>query len=204
MQLKLYKRSTLFLTLVVLVDIASIVALIVFKDKWISNKVPTIIAFVLLVFVLSTVYSYYDLNADKIMIRKAVSNGDVALAKINNGTFVRFGRDAKLKNHVYWKLDAEIFDNDMKKFDATIIEKFSTHQTQIPKGYVYVTYVEGKENDCLIIPNVIIASIPEYKVLVDDYEKAIKPKYLNAYINDGLILETFEETMKAQKQAETE
>ncbi len=204
MQLKLYKRSTLFLTLVVLVDIASIVALIVFKDKWISNKIPTIIAFVLLVFVLSTVYSYYDLNADKIMIRKAVSNGDVALAKINNGTFVRFGRDAKLKNHVYWKLDAEIFDNDMKKFDATIIEKFSTHQTQIPKGYVYVTYVEGKENDCLIIPNVIIASIPEYKVLVDDYEKAIKPKYLNAYINDGLILETFEETMKAQKQAETE
>lgn len=204
MQLKLYKRSTLFLTLVVLVDIASIVALIVFKDKWISNKVPTIIAFVLLVFVLSAVYSYYDLNADKIMIRKAVSNGDVALAKINNGTFVRFGRDAKLKNHVYWKLDAEIFDNDMKKFDATIIEKFSTHQTQIPKGYVYVTYVEGKENDCLIIPNVIIASIPEYKVLVDDYEKAIKPKYLNAYINDGLILETFEETMKAQKQAETE
>jgi len=204
MQLKLYKRSTLFLTLVVLVDIASIVALIVFKDKWISNKVPTIIAFVLLVFVLSTIYSYYDLNADKIMIRKAVSNGDVALAKINNGTFVRFGRDAKLKNHVYWKLDAEIFDNDMKKFDATIIEKFSTHQTQIPKGYVYVTYVEGKENDCLIIPNVIIASIPEYKVLVDDYEKAIKPKYLNAYINDGLILETFEKTMRAQKQAETE
>ena len=204
MQLKLYKRSTLFLTLVVLVDIASIVALIVFKDKWISNKVPTIIAFVLLVFVLSTIYSYYDLNADKIMIRKAVSNGDVALAKINNGTFVRFGRDAKLKNHVFWKLDAEIFDNDMKKFDATIIEKFSTHQTQIPKGYVYVTYAEGKENDCLIIPNVIIASIPEYKVLVDDYEKAIKPKYLNAYINDGLILETFEETMKAQKQAETE
>ena len=204
MQLKLYKRSTLFLTLIVLVDIASIVALIVFKDKWISNKVPTIIAFVLLVFVLSAVYSYYDLNADKIMIRKAVSNGDVALAKINNGTFVRFGRDAKLKNHVYWKLDAEIFDNDMKKFDATIIEKFSTHQTQIPKGYVYVTYVEGKENDCLIIPNVIIASIPEYKVLVDDYEKAIKPKYLNAYINDGLILETFEKTMRAQKQAETE
>ena len=204
MQLKLYKRSTLFLTLIVLVDIASIVALIVFKDKWISNKVLTIIAFVLLVFVLSAVYSYYDLNADKIMIRKAVSNGDVALAKINNGTFVRFGRDAKLKNHVYWKLDAEIFDNDMKKFDATIIEKFSTHQTQIPKGYVYVTYVEGKENDCLIIPNVIIASIPEYKVLVDDYEKAIKPKYLNAYINDGLILETFEKTMRAQKQAETE
>ena len=204
MQLKLYKRSTFFLTIVVIVDILSVIALIVFKDQWINNKIPTIVAFVLLVFVLSTIYSYYDLNADKNMIRKAVANGDVALAKINNGTFVRFGRDAKLKNHVYWKLDAEIFDNDMKKFDASIIEKFSTHQTQIPKGYVYITYVEGKENDCLIIPNVIIASIPEYKVLVDDYEKAIKPKYLNAYINDGLILKTFEETMREQKEAESE
>ena len=204
MQLKLYKRSTLFLTIVIIADLAAIAALILFKDKWIDNKVMTIAAFVLFVFALSVIYSYYDLNADRNLIRKAVSNGDVALAKINNGTFVRFGRDARLKNHVYWKLDVEIFDNDMKKIDATIIEKFSTHQTQIPKGYVYVTYVEGKENDSLIIPNVIIASIPEYKVLVDEYEKSLKPKYLNAYINDGLILQTFEETMKAQKQAETE
>ena len=204
MQLKLYKRSALFLTLVVIADIISVACLIMFKDRWINNKVPTIVAFVLFVFALSTIYSYYDLNADKNLIKKAVSNGDVALAKINGGTFVRFGRDARLKNHVYWKLDAEIFDNDMKKFDAKIIEKFSTHQTQIPKGYVYVTYVEGKEDDSLIIPNVIIASIPEYKVLIDDYEKAIKPKYLNAYINDGLILQTYEDSLKAQKEAESE
>ena len=202
MQLKLYKRSTLFLAIVVIIDIVSIIALIVFKDCWINNKVITIVLFVLFVFLLTTIYSYYDLNADKNIIRKAVENGDVALAKINNGTFVRFARDARLKNHVYWKLDVEIFDNDMKKHDATIIEKFSTHQTQIPKGYVYVTYVEGKKDDSLIIPNIIIASIPEYKVLVDDYEKAIKPKYLNAYINDGLILQTYEESLKAQKEAE--
>lgn len=202
MQLKLYKRSTLFMAIVVIIDIVSIIALIVFKDRWINNKVITIVLFVLFVFLLTTIYSYYDLNADKNIIRKAVENGDVALAKINNGTFVRFARDARLKNHVYWKLDVEIFDNDMKKHDATIIEKFSTHQTQIPKGYVYVTYVEGKKDDSLIIPNIIIASIPEYKVLVDDYEKAIKPKYLNAYINDGLILQTYEESLKAQKEAE--
>lgn len=202
MQLKLYKRSTLFLAIVVIIDIVSIIALIVFKDRWINNKVITIVLFVLFVFLLTTIYSYYDLNADKNIIRKAVENGDVALAKINNGTFVRFARDARLKNHVYWKLDVEIFDNDMKKHDATIIEKFSTHQTQIPKGYVYVTYVEGKKDDSLIIPNIIIASIPEYKVLVDDYEKAIKPKYLNAYINDGLILQTYEESLKVQKEAE--
>ena len=162
---------------------------------------PVITAFVLFIFLLSTCYSYYDLNADRNLIKKAVSNGDVALAKIKDGTFVRFARDAKLVNHVYWKLNAEVYDNDMKKIDTTIIEKFSTHQTSIPSGYVYVTYIEGKEDECLIIPNVIITSIPEYKVLVDDYEKALKPKYLNAYINNGLILQTYEDSLKAQKEA---
>lgn len=201
MQLKIYKKSTLLLTIVLLVDILSIVALIMFREKWAAYKLETIIGFAALLFILATIYSSYDLHADQRMIRKAVSNGDVALAKINNGTFVRFARDARLRNHVYWKLDVEIFDNDMKKIDATIIEKFSTHQTQIPKGYVFVTYVEGNENDSLIIPNVIISSINEYQPLVEDYEKAIKPKYLNAYINDGLILKTFEESLKEKKEA---
>ena len=200
MQLKIYKRSTILLGLVVLIDIISIVSLIMTRDKWAGNKLPTIIAFVLFLFLLSTIYSYYDLNADKNMIKKAVANGDVALAKIKDGTFVRFGRDARLKNHVYWKLNVDLYDNDMKKFETTIIEKFSTHQTSIPKGFVYVTYVEGKEEDCLIIPNIIIQSIPEYKVLTDDYEKALKPKYLNAYIKDGLILQTYEDSLKAQKE----
>ena len=80
--------------------------------------------------------------------------------------------------------------------DTTIIEKFSTHQTSIPSGHVYVTYQEDKPEDSLIIPNVIIGSIPEYKPLVDEYEKKIKPKYLNAYINKGLILQTYKDSIK--------
>ena len=41
--------------------------------------------------------------------------------------------------------------------------------------------------------------IEEYKPLVDDYEKALKPKYLNAYSRNGLILETFESAVKKAK-----
>lgn len=200
MQSKIYKKSTLFLTLVVLIDIASIVGLIVTRNVWAAKKVETIIAFVALVFILSTVYSYYDLNADRNIIKNAVKNGDVAMAKIIDGKFVRFGRDAKLKNHVYWELTVEIYDNDMQKIPTKIVEKFSTHQTSIPKGgYVFVTYIEGKPEDSLIIPNVIISSIPEYSVLVEDYEKAIRPKYLNAYYNNGLIVQTYKESMAAEK-----
>ena len=200
MQLKLYKRSTFLLSIVVLADVIGILLLLKYREQWAANKLTVIFLFALFVFLLSTVYSYYDLNADRNLIKKRVSNGDVALAKIKDGSFVRFGRDARLKNHVYWKLNAEIYDNDMKKHEATIIEKFSTHQTSIPQGYVYVTYEEGKADDALIIPNVIISSIPEYQPLVEDYEKALKPKYLNAYINNGLILQTYEESIKAQQE----
>ena len=198
MQLKLYKRSSVFLGIIVLLQLSGIILLLTNREKWLPYKIPVILGFVLLLFLINGIFSYFDLNADKNLIRKAVSNGDVALAKIKDGSFVRFGRDARLKNHVFWKLDVEIYDNDMKKHDAQIIEKFSLHQTSIPKGFVYVTYVEGKKDDCLIIPNMIIASIPEYKVLTDDYEKALKPKYLNAYINDGLILENYQDSLNRQ------
>ena len=190
------------LFIVVLIDALCIFALVNYREVWADHKIPVILGFVLFIFILTTVYSTYDLTADQKLIRKAVANGDVAMAKIKEGTFVRFGRDAKLKNHVYWKLDVELYDNDMKKIDTTIIEKFSTHQTSIPKGYVFVTYVEGKEDESLIIPNVIISSIPEYKPLVEDYEKVLKPKYLNAYVNNGLILQTYEESLKAQNEIE--
>ena len=195
MQLKLYKRSTLLLTIIVIIEISSILYLLKSRESWQNNALTVILCFVAFMFLLTVLYSYYDLNADKRLIRKAVSNGDVALARIKDGTFVRFARDARFKNHVFWKLNVEIYDNDMKRIDAQIVEKFSLHQTSIPKGDVYVTYVEGKENDSLIIPNVIIASIPEYKVLTDEYEKALKPKYLNAYINDGLLLESYKESL---------
>ena len=195
MQLKLYKRSTFLLSLIVLIEVGSIVYMLTHPEIFKGRALAIIFGFVALMFVLTAVYTAIDLNMDKNLIRKRVANGDVALAKIKDGTFVRFARDARFKNHVFWKLNADVYDNDMNKHETTIIEKFSPHQTSIPKGYVYVTYVEGQEEDCLIIPNVIISSIPEYKPLVDDYEKALKPKYLNAYINDGLILESYSDSL---------
>ena len=195
MQLKLYKRSTLLLSLIVLIEVGSIVYMLTHPEIFKGRALVIIFGFVALMFVLTAVYTAIDLNMDKNLIRKRVANGDVALAKIKDGTFVRFARDARFKNHVFWKLNVDVYDNDMNKHETTIIEKFSPHQTSIPKGCVYVTYVEGQEEDCLIIPNVIISSIPEYKPLVDDYEKALKPKYLNAYINDGLILENYSDSL---------
>lgn len=200
MQQKYYRKSTLLLTLTIIIDVLCLLGLLQYRKTIGKLPIGLVVGFVLLIFVLSAIFSYYDMNADKNYIKKCIANGDVALAKICDGSFVRFARDAKLHNHVFWKMNIELYDNDMKMFKASLIDKFSMHQTQIPSGYVFVTYIEGKEDDCLIIPNVIISSIPEYQPLVEDYEKALKPTYLNAYYNDGMILQTYKESIKDQKE----
>lgn len=199
MQNKLYKRSSIILALVLALDIGAVIWLFSNKSLWIANKYAVIVGFVLFILLTTMIFAYYDLNAGINMVKKAVKNGDVAIAKINDGTFERFARDARLKNHVYWKLNATLYDDDFNPHEVTIVEKFSTHQTKIPTGFVYVTYDPNKLNDSLIIPNVIIQSIPEYQFLVESYEKAIKPTYLNAYYKDGLIVQSYADSIKEQK-----
>ena len=199
MQSKIYRKSTVFLTLVLVIDVLSIIWLVTNQSVWADHKFSTIALFVLFLFVLSTAFSYYDMNADRNIIKKAVNNGDVAMAYIVDGKFVRFGRDAKLKNHVFWELTVDIYDNDMKKVRTKIVEKFTIHQTKIPSGYVFVTYNENKPEDSLIIPNIIISSMPVYQELVEDYEKALKPKYLNVYYNNGLVIQTYRESIEYER-----
>lgn len=202
MQLKLYKRSTLILGIIVALTIGGIVFILTHTAMFEGYRFETVIGFSAFILLLTFAYSYYDLNADRNMIRKAVRTGNVALAKINGGTFVRYGRDARFRNHVYWQLDIDLYDNDMKKIKATMIEKFSIHQTQIPTGFIFVTYKDGNTDDILAVPNVIISSIPEYQPFVEDYEKHIHPKYLNCYYNNGLILQTYQDALKQQKAAQ--
>lgn len=199
MQDKLYKRSSAILAIVIALNIGAIIWLFSNKNVWIGHKYGVICAFVAFALLSTMAFAYYDLNAGINYVRKAVKNGDVAMAKIIDGTFVRFARDARLHNHVYWKLNVELYDDDFKKIETTIIEKFSTHQTQIPKGHVYVTFDRNHLTNSLIIPNVIISSIPEYQYLVEQYEKAIKPTYLNAYYKDGLIIQSYKDSIREQK-----
>ncbi|MBQ5555251.1 MAG: hypothetical protein IIT44_05690, partial [Erysipelotrichaceae bacterium] len=95
MQLKLYKRSTLLLSLIVLIEVGSIVYMLTHPEIFKGRALVIIFGFVALMFVLTAVYTAIDLNMDKNLIRKRVANGDVALAKIKDGTFVRFARDAR-------------------------------------------------------------------------------------------------------------
>ena len=77
---------------------------------------------------------------------------------------------------------------------------------KVPSGTVYITYNPDKPEQIFIIQNVIISHIPALAPIVQAYEKnkKISIKYLNVYYRDGLIVETYKESLKNQKKAEKE
>ena len=200
MQYKLYKRSTIILGIVLAIDIAAIVLLFVNKSIWEANRWPVIISFVLVMFLLTIIYSYLDLNSDKRIIKKMVKNGNIALAKITNGTYFKVVRNARFKTNVLWKLELEVYDQEMNTIKTSTIEKFSPFQTSIPSGNCFVTYDSNKPEQILVIPNVIISSIPEYAPLAQEYEKKFKPTYLNVYYNNGIVIKTYAQSIQEEKE----
>lgn len=199
MQDKLYKKSTIILGIIAIINIAAIIWLMLNRSLWVNHGFAVIFGFAIAVLLLLFIYSYYDLNQDRIIIKKMIRNGDIALAKIKRGTLYRIIKDAKFKNKVLWKLEIVLYDQDMNTINTEIIEKFSPTQTSIPMGNCFVVYNPKKPKDILIVPNIIISSIKEFAPLVEEYEKKFKPTYLNVYYNKGLIIKTYEETIRESK-----
>lgn len=199
MQDKLYKRSTILLGFILIIDLLAILWLFLNRDYWAAYGFKIIVFFVLGIFLLTIIYTYIDINQDRNIIKKMVRNGDIALCKINKGTFYRVIKNAKLKNNTLWKLEIDVFDQDMNSFKTEIIEKFSPTQTSIPSGYCFITYNPKKPKNILVIPNIIISSIQEFAPLVKEYEDKFKPKYLNVYYNKGIVIETFKDSIKNAK-----
>lgn len=202
MQLKIYKRSTLFLGLVLLIILSSIVGLYLTRESWSDHFGLVIILFVFFVFVLTGAHAYYDTQYDIALIRKMIVHKKIALAFVKEGTFVRLTRDVKFKQHLLWQLDLDLYDLDMNKITVSTIEKFNPLQKSIPHGHIYVTYDPEKPDRIFIIPNVILTSVKELKEIVDMYESNLKTKYLNAFYQNGNRLLTFKEAIAEEKEHE--
>lgn len=199
MQDKLYRRSTIILGIIVIINIIAIIWLMLNRALWVNHGFTVIFGYAVAILLLLFIFSYYDLNQDRIIIKKMIKNGDIALAKIKRGTFYRIVKDTKFKNKVLWKLEIMLHDQDMNTINTEIIEKFSPTQTSIPMGNCFVIYNPNKPKDILIVPNIIISSIQEFAPLVEEYEKKFKPTYLNVYYNNGLVIKTYEESLKENK-----
>lgn len=202
MQLRLYKKSTLILFFVILATLASTIILLSTRSKWGDNALLILILYFVWISGLSMAFTYYDTQTDKNIVKKMVSSGQVALAFAREGRFVRYIRDAKLNKYILWEIDITLYDQNMQAQNTTMIEKFNITQTSIPSGHFYVTYDPEKPEDILLIPNVLISSISAYQPLAMEYERVVKPRYLNSFYRYGNCLQTYEQSLKEQREME--
>lgn len=200
MQLKLYKKSTLILFFVVIATLLSTILLVSTRSKWGDNSLLILIVYFVGISSLSIVFTYHDTQTDKRIIKKMVTSGQIALAYAREGRFVRYIRDAKLNKFILWEIDITLYDQNMQAHNTTMIEKFNITQTSIPSGHFYVTYNPEKPEDILLIPNVLISSINAYQPLAMEYERVVKPKYLNSFYRYGNCLQTYEQSLKEQRE----
>lgn len=170
------------------------------REKLADKLFLALFGLLIFVFVCMFFIIRYEQRADKNMITDMTENGDIALAEIISGEFVRFARDSKLTKYVFWKLHCILYTQDGKKIEADIIDKFSPKQTKIPRGNIYVTYDEAHPDRLFVIPNAVISTFPELQAITEGYEnnKEIKLFYLNCYYNKGLIIETYRQSMKKE------
>ncbi|HPX33277.1 MAG TPA: hypothetical protein PLT36_07220 [Erysipelotrichaceae bacterium] len=202
MQLRLYKKSTIILFFVIIATLLSTILLISTRNKWGDNALIILIGYFIGVSGLNMAFAYYDTKTDQKIIKKMVTSGHVALAYAKEGRFIRYIRDARLNKFILWEIDITLYDHDMQAHNTTMIEKFNITQTSIPSGHFYVTYNPEKPDDILLIPNVLISSIGAYQPLAMEYEKVVKPKYLNSFYRYGNCLQTYEQSLKEQREKE--
>ena len=82
MQLKIYKRCTAIL-FGLIITIGGIGAwLLMNKEKWADKSFAVYMGLLIGGLVAFMAFSYYEMNADRNMIKKMVGNGNIALARI--------------------------------------------------------------------------------------------------------------------------
>ena len=200
MQLKILKRLNLILyALLGAVLILAIVVilnfnffrphlLLVFAGTFIYNM----IAFFL--------YKYLEKNWDKSIIQKMAIANQVVIANIKQSKQLFSFKDSGGKRYNMWQIELEYVDHDLNHHTTLIFEKLNQELTILPLGTVFLTYDPKKPDRQFIVPNVIISHIDTMIPIVSNYEKSKKAfiKYLNVYYNDGLIIETYRQSMSKQ------
>lgn len=201
MQLKLYKRNTFLLFLIIFLLAVTGVILYLNREAWINHKEMVFVPLIFIMMFVSWFFTWYEANADKRIIEKMVMNKQIALARITNGGFNRIIRNARLQKNVLWQLDIDLYDNDMNLIKTSFIEKLVPSQTSIPQGFVYVTYDPTQPEKIFVVPNAMISMYPDLKEIVDKYEnnKNLNINYLNAYYNNGIVLKTFKQSIKEER-----
>ncbi len=206
MQLKIYQRLNQLL-LLLLGSLVLFVLIIVFN----YNKLQDHKMLIFILFMLYSLGAYFffkmlEVNWDKQLIQKMTAKGQVALANIRSAKPYLAIKDSSGKRYVLWEITADVYDSKLNRTSCTFYEKINRELQSIPLGSVFITEDPARPNRHFIIPNLLISHNQTLIPLVSQYEqaKALNIKYLNVYYKDGIVLETFKESLKKQNSSEKE
>ena len=174
-------------------------ALFFFNDFLMNNLLYSFIFLALYNIGLFFIFKTLEVNWDKRMMQKMALNGQVVLANIKHAEILTPIKDSAGRHYNIWKFTVQYWDHQMNAHDGIVFDKLNFYVQTVPLGTVYITHDESKPLKKFILQNIIIGNIPSLIPLVSKYEnnKAIKIKYLNVYYNNGLIIETFKQSLQA-------
>lgn len=201
MQLKIYQRLNQLLILI-FVSIVVFGIAVVLNFNRLENMKTLIFAF----FMLYSLGCYFifkmiENNWDKRLIQKMAIANQVVVANIREAKPYLHIKDSSSKHYNLWEITVDYYDHDLNRHEYTLFERMNASVEMIPHGTVFLTHDENKPNRKFIIPNVIVSHIESLMPIVQKYEKtkAINIKYLNVYYNTGIVIETYKESLKNQK-----
>lgn len=206
MQLTIYQRLNRLL-LALLASIILIIIIIVLNFKKLEDfKIIVFIAFMIYSVGSYFLFKMLEVNWDKRLIQKMAMNNQIVIANIKKAEALMHSKDSSGKHYILWQLTVDAYDHDLKRQEMTLVEKMNDSLTSVPNGTIYITYNPEKPKELFVIPNVMISHLPQLQPIVEKYEKArsISIRYLNVYYKDGMIIETYQDSMKRQSQNEPE
>ncbi|MEA5050033.1 MAG: hypothetical protein VB021_00995 [Oscillospiraceae bacterium] len=204
MQLKIAKILNNLLILITAVVLALAGGYIYVYRNLPQYKSPYLIGFVCVALLLLWLFKWLESGWDKRVITKMARAGKIAVANIKSAKRIMPMRDSSFANYWLYEFTGDIVTPDLTKLvDAKFYEKMNCETGEVPQGTVFVTYDETKPGQIFIIPNVLISYLPELAPAVQKLEnnKNVGIKYLNAYYNKGIVIKTFDETIREEQHA---
>ena len=129
---------------------------------------------------------------DKYFIEKMVKSEKIALANITEAKRVRMVGDSACRGYLLYELQADVYDQNLKRFHTSFVEKFDVTVKEIPIGTVYITYDENNPDKLSLIPTMLLYRFHNLEGIVRKYEgdRNIDIKYLYVYYRKGFIMST--------------
>lgn len=198
MQLKIYQRLNQLLLAIIAMTILIIGFIVVNFERFKANMILIIILFLAYSLICFFGFRFIEVNWDKYLVQKMAINNQIVLARIKKAEALMPIKDSNAKYYSLWQLTVDFWDHDMNQHECTLIEKMNINTKDIPLGNIFITYNKDKPKHLFVVQNVIVSHLEKMAPIAAAYEKKLSVKYLNVYYHDGMIIETYKNSLKKQ------